>query len=137
MMQLLRVRVWYRRGHVLVAVAGEVDIASARQLRECLALAMERGLPVITDLDRVTFIDAAGLGTLAGAARRAAAQGIRMRLVCSRPQTRKLLRLTGLDGQLGLCPTRAEAVAALSPVRTGPGTSPGQVPARGALAQLA
>ena len=53
-------------GHVLVTVAGEVDIATVPQLRERLAAPTASGRPLIVDLDPVTFIDAAGLGVLAG-----------------------------------------------------------------------
>jgi hypothetical protein len=47
------------------------------------------------DLNRVTFIDSAGLGALIGAARRANAHGGSLHAVCARPPTRELLWLTG------------------------------------------
>jgi anti-sigma B factor antagonist len=59
----------------------------------------------VADLDQVTFIDATGLGALVGAARRAAAHGTTLHVICSRPQTRNLLQLTGLDRRLGLSRT--------------------------------
>src|SRR6185437_2550164 len=65
--------------------------------------------PLIADLDRVTFLGAAGLGALAGAARRAAARGTSLHVVCAR----QLLQLTGLDRTLRLARTRAEAIQAL------------------------
>jgi anti-sigma B factor antagonist len=70
----LTVEVRREPGHVLVTVAGEIDIATVRQLRERLAAPAASGQPLIVDLDRVTFIDAAGLGVLASAARRATAR---------------------------------------------------------------
>ena len=70
----LTVEVHQEPGHVLVMVAGEVDIATVPQLRERLAAPAASGRPLIVDLDRVIFIDAAGLGALANAARRAAAE---------------------------------------------------------------
>jgi len=74
---------------------------------------MRDGRPLIADLDRVTFLGAAGLGALAGAARRAAASGGSLHVVCARPQTRQLLQLTGLDRTLRLARTLAEALQAL------------------------
>jgi anti-anti-sigma factor len=129
--------VHYRRGHILVTVVGEVDIATVGLLRECLAGLARRGLPLIIDLDQVTFMDATGLGALVGRARRAAAHSVSLHVVCARPQTRKLVHLAGLEGRLGLCRTRAEAIAALPATRIGPRKGAGRVPARPALAQSA
>ncbi|HEY7147003.1 MAG TPA: STAS domain-containing protein, partial [Streptosporangiaceae bacterium] len=56
---------------------------------------------------------AAGLGALAGAARRAAARGTSLHVVCARPQTRQLLQLAGLDCTLRLAHTLGEALQAL------------------------
>jgi len=71
-------------GHVLVTVAGEVDLATVPRLREQLFALAAGGRPLIADLDRVSFIDAAGLGVLAGAAGRAAAHGGRLHVVYAR-----------------------------------------------------
>ena len=70
---VLTVLVRHEPGYVLVTVAGEVDFASAAGLRERLFTLASAGRPLVADLDRVSFIDAAGLGALAGAARQAAA----------------------------------------------------------------
>src|SRR5947209_12448184 len=106
MAEPLIIQVRQHPGHVLVTVAGEVDISTVGKLRERLAGLAAAGRPVVTDLDQVTFIDATGLGALVGAARRAAAHGASLQVVCSRPQTRNLLQLTGLDRRLGLSGTR-------------------------------
>ena len=82
-------------GPVLVTVAGEVDIATALRLREQLFALAAGGRPLIADLDRVSFIDAAGLGVLASAAGRAAAHGGSLHVVCARDRTRRLFHLTG------------------------------------------
>jgi anti-sigma B factor antagonist len=119
MAEALTIRVRHQHGHVLVTVAGEVDISTVGELRKCLAGLAAAGVPLIADLDQVTFIDATGLGALVGAARRAAAHGSSLHVVCSRPQTRNLLHLTGLDRRLGLCRTRPDAPAVpLTPPRT-------------------
>jgi hypothetical protein len=58
----LTVEVRRESGHVLVTVAGEMDIATVPPLRKRLAALAVSGRPLIVDLDRVTFIDASGLG---------------------------------------------------------------------------
>jgi anti-sigma B factor antagonist len=100
-------------GYVVVTVAGEVDIATVARLRERLAALAAGGLPLVADLDQVSFIDATGLGALAGAWRRAVAHGASLQVVCARPQTRRLFRVTGLDRQIPLVRDLAEALRAL------------------------
>jgi len=97
-------------GYVIITAAGEIDIFTVARLREELFTLAGDGRPLIADLDRVTFLGAAGLGALAGAARRAAARGASLHVVCARPQSRQLLQLTGLDRTLRLARTRAEAL---------------------------
>ena len=109
-------------GHVLVTVAGEVDLATVPRLREQLFALAAGGRPLIADLDRVSFIDAAGLGVLAGAAGRAAAHGGRLHVVCARDRTRRLFCLTGLDRPVGLAGTVGEALQRLA---AGPDTGAG------------
>ena len=87
-------------GDVVVTVAGEVDIATVARLRERLSALAAGGLPLVADLDQVSFIDATGLGALAAASRRAAACGVSLYVVCAQSQTRRLFRITGLDRQI-------------------------------------
>jgi anti-sigma B factor antagonist len=110
----LTVRVRRGPGHVLIAVAGEVDYASVAGLRVRLLRLAGTGHPLVADLDRVSFIDAAGLGALAGAARRAAAHGASLRVVCARPRIRRLFRVTGLDQVVPLAGTLDEALGMLA-----------------------
>ena len=100
-------------GYVVVTVAGEVDIATVAALRERLSALAAGGLPLVADLDQVSFIDATGLGALAGAAREAAEHGTSLHLVCAQPQTRRLFRVTGLDRQIPLAHDLAEVLRAL------------------------
>ena len=113
----LTVEVRQEPGHVLVTVAGEVDIATVPQLRERLAAPAASGRPLIVDLDPVTFIDAAGLGVLASAARRAAARGAGLHAVCARHQVQRLFTITGLDRQIPLARTVTEACQNLAAAR--------------------
>ncbi|MFY9932951.1 MAG: STAS domain-containing protein [Streptosporangiaceae bacterium] len=99
------------RGFVIAAVNGEIDISTVAQLREHLFELAEGGEPLIVDLEQITFIDSAGLGALVGASRRAAARGGSLQAVCARPQTRKLLWLTGVDRRIPLSASLDGALA--------------------------
>jgi anti-anti-sigma factor len=125
---VLTIGVRREAGHVLVTVAGELDIATVPRLREQLFALAAGGRPLIADLDRVSFIDAAGLGALAAAAGRAAAHGGRLHVACAREWTRRLFRLTGLDRPVGLAGTVGEALQMLA---AGPDTPVGGNPRTG------
>jgi anti-anti-sigma factor len=106
----LTIGVRHEPGYVIITAAGEVDIFTVARLREQLLTLAGHGRPLIADLDRVTFLGAAGLGALAGAARRAAASEASLHVVCARPQTRQLLQLTGLNRALRLARTLNDAL---------------------------
>jgi anti-anti-sigma factor len=108
------IRVRYEPEYVLVTLAGEIDYAAVAGLRERLFGLTASGQQVVADLDRVSFIDAAGIGVLAGAARRAAVHGSTLHVVCVRRQTRRLFRLTGLDHVVSLTADIAEALRLLA-----------------------
>jgi anti-sigma B factor antagonist len=110
----LTIRARQEPGYVIVTVKGEVDIATVGKLREQLFELAASGQPLIVDLEQVSFIDSAGLAALVGTAKRAAAHGSSLQVVCARPQTRQLFRLTGLDSQIPLPRTLDEAVESLA-----------------------
>ena len=110
----LTVLVRHEPGYVLVTVAGEVDFASAAGLRERLFTLASAGCPLVADLDRVSFIDAAGLGVLAGAARQAAAEGTSLQVVCARRRVRRLFGLTQLDQAVPVAESLAEVKVGVS-----------------------
>jgi len=106
-------------GYAIVTVGGEIDIATVTQFREGLVKMAISGQPLVADLDRVSFIDSAGLSALVGAANRAAAYGSSLHVVCAQPKIRQLFRLTGLDHRIPLARTLDEARQALA-ARTTP-----------------
>jgi anti-anti-sigma factor len=108
------IRVRYEPEYVLVTLVGEIDYAAVAGLRERLFALTASGRQVVADLDRVSFIDAAGIGLLAGAARRAAVHGSTLHVVCARRQTRRLFRLTGLDRVVSLAGDMTEALRLLA-----------------------
>ena len=118
----LDIAVRSERGYVIAAVTGEIDISTVGRLRERLFELAEGGVQsLIVDLDRVTFIDSAGLGALVGTSRRAAERGGSLRAVCTQQQTRKLLWLTGVDRRIPLEASLDEALAAASAGQDAPG----------------
>ena len=98
----LAITVRSERGVVIAAVTGEIDMAP---LQERLFELADSGGTLIVDLNRVTFIDSAGLGALVGTARRAAEHGGSLHAVCAQRQTRKLLWMTGVDRRIPLAAT--------------------------------
>ncbi len=89
-------------GHetVRVIVGGEVDLAAQPRLDAALAqAATSAAATIVIDLDRVSFLDAAGLGVIARHAL-AAPHGERVRLTRGSRPVRRLLELTGMDRRL-------------------------------------
>ena len=117
----LSVAVRRERGVVIAAVTGDIDMSTVAGLRERLFRLADGGEPLIVDLNQVAFIDSTGLGVLIGAARRAAAHGTSLHAVCSRPQTRRLLWLTGVDRKIPLTATVDGALTLLTASRDAPG----------------
>lgn len=106
----LSVMVRHERGVAVVEVTGDIDLTMVAELRERLFALADEGQPLIVDLNRVTFIDSAGLGVLIGAARRVGGRGGSLHAVCSQPQPRKLLWMTGVDRRIPLSATVDEAL---------------------------
>jgi len=117
----LSVTVRRERGVVIAEVTGVMDMSTVAGLRERLFGLADSGHPLIVDLNRISFIDSAGLGVLVGAARRAGVHGSSLHAVCSRPQTRKLLWLTGVDRRIPLTATVDGALMLLMASRDAPG----------------
>ena len=84
-----------------LAVVGTVDLVSGAALRLALNEAVERamsaGVPALeVDLHDVDFVDAAGLGILLGAHRRARRAGVRLSLVRPSPEFARVLLVSRL-----------------------------------------
>lgn len=106
----LAVTVRHERGVAIAEVIGDIDLTTVAGLRERLFALADEGQSLIIDLNRVTFIDSAGLGVLIGAARRVSGHGGSLHAVCSQPQPRKLLWITGVDRRIPLSATVDEAL---------------------------
>lgn len=83
----------------VLEVSGEVDVATAPQLRTRLIELTTQGCrSVAIDFTSVSFIDSTGLGVLVGARRRLAEAGGVLDLVVPDGHIRELFAITGLDG---------------------------------------
>lgn len=110
-----RARLFSRRlpGHTVIAVRGELDIATTAGLRDrILTILADTSTPVVIDLSAVTFCDASGLALLVGTQRRARLHGVAVTLAAPRPAVRKLLRVTGLDRAFVIHPPLAAVAVA-------------------------
>jgi anti-sigma B factor antagonist len=110
--EALTIGIRHERAYAIVTVTGEIDISTVTRLRERLFELAAGGRPLVVDLDQVSFVDSAGLAALVGAAKRAAAHGGSLHVICAQPQIRQLFRRTGLDRQIPLARTLDETLGA-------------------------
>lgn len=114
-MDLLSTHVEHRNGWVVVTVRGQLDVATAPELRQLLVeAAFSDGQGLVVDLDGLEFIDSMGLGVLLGALKRARTHGTSFALVCTRERVLRLLELTQLTDILPIV-DRVEALPAAAP----------------------
>jgi anti-sigma B factor antagonist len=92
---------------VCVAVAGEIDIESAPQMRLALDSALAAGGTIVADLGGVTFMDSSGLSVLISVHQRARAAGATLVLRNVPARVLALLKMTGMDGLLTIAPDPA------------------------------
>ncbi|HEY1688818.1 MAG TPA: STAS domain-containing protein [Solirubrobacteraceae bacterium] len=88
-------------GNHTLALAGELDLASARGLEQIVAeICATDAKRIVVELSKVTFIDSSGLRALLGSREICAAHGHELTLSGCTDYVRKLLELTGLDSVL-------------------------------------
>jgi anti-sigma B factor antagonist len=86
------------QGVPLIAVMGEIDVATAPQLRETLHGVIAQGRStVVLDLLGVTFLDSTALGVLVGGLKRCRELGGELHVVVADARIRKIFEITGLD----------------------------------------
>ena len=96
-----------RAPDVVVAIAGEVDVATAAQVRAELRLAqaLQPGR-LILDLSGVTFLDAAGISAILSPCR---AADIRVTLIAPPGRVRRLMGIVGADRAVEILDARPDA----------------------------
>jgi anti-anti-sigma factor len=91
---------------ILVVLRGEVDYATAQDVRVAITSALSGGAldAIFVDLAGVTFIDSTGLGTLVVARRICADMRVRFRVRNPNPFVTRLFTVVGVSETLGVPP---------------------------------
>ena len=98
----------------VVAVGGELDLASASELRRRVDAALREGGPgTVVDLTEVTHMDSSGLAALIVSHQRATELNERLVLVLDSPTVRRTLEIRGVIDLFTVVHTRDEGLALL------------------------
>ncbi|MFJ9539500.1 anti-sigma factor antagonist [Streptomyces sp. NPDC101225] len=99
-------RVHQDRGHTVLELRGEIDIAAALEIAPYLdRVTAHPGVRLVIDLTQVGFFDCSGLRLVYRARARLLEQDGELRLVCTHPLTLRIMRVTGLSRLLPAHPT--------------------------------
>lgn len=95
----------------VIRVSGDIDIATAEELRtRLLNLADEGHANQVLAFEGDVFLDSAGLGAIVSIRRRLQILGGKLVLACSNEIVLRLLKLTSLDRVVAIHPTAEEAL---------------------------
>jgi anti-anti-sigma factor len=91
-------------GTVVIEIRGEIDLASAEELRTALIDTVRNLRPVriAVDMMHVTFVDSTGIGALAAGQNAARSTGATFELRNPPPFVRQQLRMMGLTDAFGV-----------------------------------
>ena len=96
----------------VMRLEGDLGLAAASALRQRLTGALRPGTErLVLDLSRVRSCDPAGLAVLIAAQRHAAERGVVVLLAAPSAPVAELLRSTGLERYLSVCPDLPGALA--------------------------
>ncbi|MFB6847404.1 anti-sigma factor antagonist [Streptomyces sp. NPDC056373] len=99
-------RVRQERGHTVLELRGEIDLAAASEIAPHLDRETDRPeARIVIDLSGIDFFDCSGLRLLYRARSRVLERRGQMLLVCAHPLTLRVLRITGLARLLPPQPT--------------------------------
>lgn len=102
-------------GCEVLALAGELDLNAAPDLREAFLAALEDGRssgPVLVDMTELQFLDSTIISVLLSAVQRAQQQDRQVRLVAVPPHVARILGVTGLEDVLRSYPDLDAAASA-------------------------
>jgi anti-anti-sigma factor len=85
---------------VVLALAGELDLAGEAALEQALEAARAQGGALTVDLTELHFIDSSGLRVLVRLHNAAVTSGFEYRLIAGPPQVHRTFALCGLDRTL-------------------------------------
>lgn len=112
----LQIEVTREAGGVpVIKLEGEVDIYTCPQLKETLLRLIDEGeYHIVIDMQKVPYIDSAGLGVLVGARRRVGEHDGSIAIVNPNPSVYKVLEITRLTRIFDVFQDREAALAAVS-----------------------
>ena len=111
-MMELRLSVRRHGDRATIHIGGEIDLATCPRLQAVVADLVDRGChQLIVDLERVSFLDCAGIRVLVDARRRVQEHGGSVRLVRPKPFVLRVLTLTGMTTLLPTDTLDGEALA--------------------------
>jgi anti-sigma B factor antagonist len=112
-------RIWVDRvgSAAIVSAEGELDAYVAPDLTATFAEVAEDSR-IVTDLDRVSFLDSTALGLVVHAVRKVAERGGDVRVVLPKGTARRIFEITTLDRVLPISPSVEAALAELDGSRT-------------------
>lgn len=89
---------------VTLAVAGEVDVSNASELRAQTDAVLADGFTgeLVVDLSQVPYIDSTGIGVLVGAAHRAQEAGASLAVANPQKNVERVLGLLGVSADLNI-----------------------------------
>jgi anti-sigma B factor antagonist len=94
----------------VLAVAGEIDLASSPRLRAAVEAVLDDGARELwIDLSETTFLDSSGLHLLVDAHERAETLRGRLAIICPPGRVRRVFELTTLESRLPVYDDRAAA----------------------------
>jgi anti-sigma B factor antagonist len=95
----------------VISIEGELDLATAPQLKWMLLDALEEGHSrLVVDLSQTTFMDSTALGVLVGVDR-SLDDGATLAIVCASSSLLKIFELSGMDGVFAIFSTLDAALA--------------------------
>jgi anti-sigma B factor antagonist len=91
-------------GTAVIEIRGEIDVASADELRRTLIDTATNTRPVrlVVDMLHVTFVDSTGIGALAAGQNAARSVGVEFAVSNPAPFVRQQLRMMGLSDAFGV-----------------------------------
>ena len=92
-------------GWDVLSVAGEVDIATAGQLRQRVEELAPPAVNLALDLTDVGFMDSTGLGVLVATPRALTRAGGNLAVVAGQPSLIKIFEITSLGQVMHICPS--------------------------------
>jgi anti-sigma B factor antagonist len=94
----------------VISIGGELDLATAPQLKWMLLDALEEGHSrLVVDLSQATFMDSTALGVLVGVDR-SLESGATLAIVCASTSLLKIFELSGMDGVFAIFSTLDDAL---------------------------